>query len=114
MALNDAGLVLAANAVDTGITHMQLHSTNVGGSWGSNSVGSRVAVNGSVDSDGDITWTSVAFTGLSASQAIGGVSYWSASSSGTCYGGSATSGDATANAAGEYTLTTVTETGTSS
>lgn len=110
--LNDAGLVVAANAVDAAITHLQLHSTNVGGSWGTNAVGSRVAVNGTVDSDGDITWTSVAFTGLGASQAIGGVSYWSASSGGTNYGGSATSGDATANAAGEYTITTLTETGT--
>jgi hypothetical protein len=112
MALNDAALVLAANAVDTAITHMQLHSTNVGGSWGTGAVGSRVAVNGSVDADGDITWTSVAFTGLSANQAVGGVSYWSASTSGTNYGGAATTGDATANSAGEYTLTTVTETST--
>ena len=112
--LNDAGLVVAANAVDTAITHMQLHSTNVGGSWGTNAVGSRVAVNGTVDADGDITWTGIAFTGLTASQAIGGISYWSASSAGTNYGGSATSGDATANSAGEYTVTSVTETGTAS
>lgn len=114
MALNDAALVIAANAVDGAITHMQLHSTNVGGSWGTNAVGSRVAVNGTVDGDGDITWSNVAFTGLTANQAIGGVSYWSASSSGTNYGGSATTGDATANAAGEYTLTTVTESSTAS
>lgn len=112
--LNDAGVVLAANAVDTAITHMQLHSTNVGGSWGTNAVGSRVAVNGSVDADGDITWTNIAFTGLTANQAIGGVSYWSASTGGTNYGGSATSGDATANSAGEYTLTSVTENTTAS
>lgn len=109
MALNDAALVLAANAVDTAITHMQLHSTNVGGAWATNAVGSRVAVNGTVDADGDITWTTVAFTGLTANQAIGGVSYWTASTAGTNYGGSATAGDATANSAGEYTLTTVTE-----
>jgi hypothetical protein len=109
MALNDAALVLAANAVDAVIAYMQLHSTNVGGSWGTNAVGSRVAVNGTVDADGDITWTSVAFTGLTANQAVGGVSYWSASSGGTNYGGSAVTGDATANSAGEYTLTSVAE-----
>lgn len=107
--LNDAATVLAANAVDAAITHMQLHSTNVGGSWGSNAVGARVAVNGTVDGDGDITWTGVAFTGLGANQAIGGVSYWSAPTGGTNYGGSATTGDATANSAGEYSLPTVTE-----
>jgi hypothetical protein len=112
--LNDAALVLAANAVDTAITHMQLHSTNAGPAWSANAVGSRVAVNGTVDGDGDISWTNVAFTGLSANQAIGGVSYWSASSGGTNYGGSATTGDATANSAGEYTLTSVTETSTAS
>lgn len=106
---NDAAVVIAANAVEAVITHMQLHSTNVGGSWGTNAVGSRVAVNGTVDADGDITWSNVAFAGLTANQAIGGVSYWSASSGGTNYGGSATSGDATANSAGEYTLTSVTE-----
>lgn len=107
--LNDAAVVVGSNAIDGVISHMQLHSTNVGGSWGTNAVGSRVAVNGTVDGDGDITWTNVAFTGLSANQAIGGVSYWSASSGGTNYGGSATTGDATANSAGEYTLTSVTE-----
>ena len=114
MALNDAALVLAANAVDTAITHMQLHSSNVGGTWSSGAVGSRVAVNGTVDADGDITWTNVAFTGLTANQAVGGVSYWSASTGGTNYGGSAVTGDATANAAGAYTLTSVTETSTAS
>lgn len=112
--LNDACLTVGATAMKNAITHMQLHSTNVGGSWGTNAVGSRVAVSGSVDADGDITWTSVAFTGLTASQAVGGVSYWTASSGGTNYGGSAVTGDATANSAGEYTLSTVTETGTSS
>jgi len=110
MALNDAALVLAANAVDTAITHMQLHSS--GTNPAANAVGSRVAVNGTVDADGDITWTNVAFTGLSASQAVASVSYWSASTSGTAYGISALSGDATANAAGEYTVTSVTETST--
>jgi hypothetical protein len=112
--LNDAATVVGSTAVKNVITHMQLHSTNVGGAWGTNAVGSRVAVSGSVDADGDITWTNVAFTGLSANQAIGGVSYWSASSGGTNYGGSATSGDATANSAGEYTLTLVSENTTAS
>jgi hypothetical protein len=112
--LNDAAVVIGSNAIDAAITHFQLHSTNVGGSWGTNAVGSRVAVNGTVDADGDITWTTVNFTGLTANQAIGGVSYWSASTAGTNYGGAATSGDATANSAGEYTLTLVSENTTAS
>jgi hypothetical protein len=112
--LNDAAVVIGSNAIDTAITHMQLHSTNVGGAWGTNAVGSRVAVNGTVDADGDITWANVAFTGLAANQAIGGVSYWSASTGGTNYGGSAVTGDATANSAGEYTLVSVAENTTAS
>jgi hypothetical protein len=114
MALNDAALVLAANAVDGAITHMQLHSGARGAAGTTNQVGSRVAVNGSVDADGDITWTNVAFTGLTANQAVAEVSYWSASTGGTYYGGAALTGDATANAAGEYTVTSVTETSTAS
>lgn len=110
MALNDAALVLAANAVDGVISHFQLYSaaTNAGGT--TNAVGSRVAVNGTVDADGDITWTNTAFTGLTANQAVHSVGYWTASSSGTFYGVSVLSGDATANSAGEFTVTTVTET----
>lgn len=114
MALNDAALTTGATAIEAEITHMQLHDSNVGGSWGTGAVGSRVAVSGSVDSDGDITWSNIAFTGLGASQAIGGISYWTASSGGSNRGGSAVTGDATANAAGEYTVTSVTETGTAS
>lgn len=122
MALNDAALVLAANAVDTAITHMQLHSGARGASGTTNALGTRVAVNGTVDGDGDITWTSVAFSGLAANQAVAEVSYWNGAgtgtpaSGGTYYGGATLTGgsDTTANAAGEYTLTTVTETSTAS
>ena len=112
--LNDAALVVAANAVDTAITHMQLHSGARGAAGTTNAVGSRVAVNGTVDGDGDITWTNVAFTGLAANQTVTEVSYWSAASGGTYYGGATLSGDTAANAAGEYTVTQVTETSTAS
>lgn len=114
MAFNNTAMNTGGTAIKNAITHMQLHSTNVGGSWGTNAVGTRVAVSGTVAANGTITWTSVAFTGLTANQAIGGVSYWTASSAGTNYGGSAVTGDATANSAGEYTLTTVTETASAS
>lgn len=114
MALADAALVLAANAVDTAITHAQLHSGARGAAGTTNAVGSRVAVNGTVDGDGDITWANIAFTGLSASQAVAEISFWSASSSGTYYAGGTLTGDATANAAGEYTVTDWVETSAAS
>lgn len=120
MALNDAALVLAANAVDVAITHMQLHSSAPGAAGTTGAVGTRVAVNGTVDGDGDITWTNTAFTGLTANQAVTHVSYWNGAgtgtpaSGGTYYGSAALSGDAAANAAGAYTVTSVTETSTAS
>lgn len=110
MALNDAALVLAANAVDTAVTHFQLYSAVTNAAGTTNAIGTRVAVNGTVDGDGDITWTNTAFTGLTANQAVHSVGYWTASSAGTFYGVSVLSGDATANSAGEYTVTSVTET----
>jgi hypothetical protein len=111
MALADAALTTGATAIKNEITHMQLHSTNVGGTWATGAIGTRVAVGtlAAVDSDGDITWTNVAFTGLAANAAVGGISYWTASTGGANRGGAALTGDATANSAGEYTVTTVTE-----
>lgn len=105
--LNDAATVIGANAIETAITHMQLHSAARGGSGTSNVVGTRAAVTGSVDADGDIT-LDASWTGLSASQVVAEVSYWTASSGGTYLGGVAnSSGDATANAAGEFDFTAV-------
>lgn len=114
MALNDAALVVGANAIDAAITHFQLHSGARGAAGTTNQIGTRVAVNGTVDGDGDITWTSTAFTGLTANQAVAEVSYWSAATAGTYYGGATLTGDTTANAAGAYTVTSVTETSTAS
>ncbi|WP_426243660.1 hypothetical protein [Nocardioides sp. LHG3406-4] len=110
---NDAGTVIAANALDTAITHIQAHSGARGAAGTSNVIGSRVAVNGTVDADGDIIWV-VPFTGLGATVSVAEFSYWTASAAGTCVGGSVrTTGDATSNAAGEYTATIV-ETSTAS
>ena len=112
MTLSDAALVIGANAIDTAITHFQLHSGAPGGAGTANVVGTRVAVNGTVDADGDIAWANAAFTGLTANQPVTHVSYWSASSAGTFLGSAALTGDTTANSAGEYTVTSVTETST--
>lgn len=110
--LNDAALVVGANAIDTAITHAQLHSGARGAAGTTNAVGARVAVNGTVDADGDITWSNIAFTGLTANQPVAELSFWSASSGGTYYGGGALTGDTTANSAGEFTVTQWTETST--
>jgi len=112
--LNDAAVVLAANAVDTAITHFQLYSAATNAAGTTNAIGTRVAVNGTVDADGDITWANTAFTGLAANQAVHSVGYWSASSAGNFYGSTVLTGDATANSAGEYTVVSVAENTTAS
>lgn len=110
--LNDPALTVGATAIKNVITHFQLHSATPSAGNTTNTVGSRVASTGSVDADGDITWTGINFTGLTANQTIAGVSYWSASTAGTTYGYAALTGDLAANAAGEYTVSSITETGT--
>lgn len=108
--LNDAGLVVAANAVDAAITHMQLHTGARGaGATANVSSAPRVAVNGTVDADGDITWVDTAFTGGEANGPVAEVSYWTASSGGTNLGGAAVTGDTTFNSAGEFLLESITE-----
>ena len=114
--LSDAVLVVGATAIEAAITHIQLHSGARGASGTTNVIsGSRIAIPaGSVDADGDISWSDIDWTGLTPNQAVAEYSFWSASSGGTYYGGGAATGDATANSAGEYTLTSVTESQTSS
>ncbi len=114
MAFNDAALVIAATAIEDAITHMSLHTTGAVTSSANESAAGRVAVTGSVDGDGDITWSDVEFTGGTASGPVVRVGYWSASTAGTYLGGALLSGDQAFNAAGEYTVTSVTETGTAS
>lgn len=115
MALNDAALVVGSNAIDTAIAFMQLHSGARGAAGTTNvTTAARVAVNGTVDADGDITWTNVSFSGGAANGTVAEVSYWSASTAGTYYGGSTITGDTSFNAAGEFVLTSVTETSTAS
>jgi hypothetical protein len=107
--LNDAALVLAANAVDTAITHLQLFSAATNATGTTNAVGARQPVNGTVDADGDITWTGVNFTGLTANQAVHSVGYFTAITAGTFYGSTVLTGDLSANSAGEYTITSLAE-----
>lgn len=118
MTLSDATLTVGATAMLGAITHFQLHSADPGASGTTSPLGTRVANTGSVDGDGDITWTNIPFTGLTANQAVPWISYWNAAGTGnpatggTFRGKQQLTGDATTNSAGEYTVTTLTETGT--
>jgi hypothetical protein len=107
MALNEAALNAAINGLKTAAPYLSLHSATPDAA-GSNAVGTRVAASWGTASNGDIVATNVAFTGLPASGSIVAVGLWSASSSGTYYGHLTLTGDTSANAAGEYTITSIT------
>lgn len=123
MALAAATVTIAATAIRDSITHFQLHSAAPGASGTTSPLGTRVANTGTV-SGSVITWSNIAFStatsGLAANQTVTHVSYWSGPGTGSpatgaiFRGSSILSGDGTANAAGDYTVTTITETGSAS
>lgn len=114
MPVTDVGLTLMANALDAAITHMQLHSGAPGATGTTNQIGTRVACAFTSDADGDLTLdATVNFTGLTANGAVQYASLWSASTGGNCHATQALTGDATANAAGEYSVTALTINSTS-
>lgn len=114
--LADATLTIGATAMRDAITHFQLHSADPGSAGTTSPLKTRVANTGSV-SGKVVTWTNIAFTGLAANQAVSWVSAWSSAGTGdpatggTFRGKWQLTGDSTANSAGEYTVTTITETG---
>jgi len=115
MPLDDAALQDAGNAIDAGISHMRLHSADPGSGETSALGSGRIACAFTSDADGDLTLdATVNFTGLGAGATVAYVTLWSASTSGTRKGKFAVTGDSTANAAGEYSITGLTITGTAS
>jgi hypothetical protein len=113
MAFVDATLKVGADAIAARITHVQLHTTGAVTSSANEATSSRQAVTWSVDSDADLTAGPINFTGGASSGPVVRVGYWTASTSGTYCGGVLLTGDATFNSSGEYTVDSITETGTS-
>lgn len=95
-------MTLRADGIEALITHLQLHNGAPGAGYTANVVGPRVAATGEVGGNNTITKVG-GWSGLTANQPVTHVSYWTASSGGTCLGGNATTGgDTAANAAGNY------------
>ncbi len=111
---NDPMLVELGNRANALITHFQLYSAATDAAGTLNAVGARQPKTGTVDADGDITWSNIAFTGLAANQAIHSVGYFSALTAGVFYGSQVLGGDLAANSAGEYNITSLVENGTAS
>ena len=111
---NDTLLNVGAAAMQAAATHAALYTAEPNAAGTTNTTtASRQAVTWITAANGDMVVTAdAAFTGGAASGACTHVSLWSASSAGTHYGYFALTGDQTFNAAGEYTLTGITVTGT--
>lgn len=115
MALTDGTLNALGTELASLALYVSLHTADPGTTGANESSAARVSVTFSVDADGDLTIPStLSFTGGAASGACTHVGLWSASVAGTFRGGFALSGDTTFNAAGEYDVTALTITGTTS
>lgn len=107
MAFTNTALNKATDAITNG-AYLSLHSADPG-TTGASLVGTRqLASFPAASGSGDATVTNKNFTGLAANQAVTYVGLWDAASAGNFLGGFALTGDQSANAAGAYTVTSLT------
>lgn len=111
--INATGLTSMAAAFATAAPFLSLHTTGAVTVSTGESTAARVAASW-VNTSGVLSITGKSFTGGAASGPCIRVGYWSASTAGTYYGGALLTGDQTFNAAGAYTVNTLTETPSSS
>ena len=115
MAFNDAALNTGGDAMAAAYPWIALHTSGtVADSTNESNAGRLAAGWSAATSGGNISSGPHEFTGGTADGAVVRVGYWSAETGGEYGGGSLLSGDQQFNAAGEYTVTEITETGSSS
>lgn len=113
MALNDALLNVGAAAMQSAAAYVSIHTALPNAAGSNESTAARQPITWDAAANGDMVATAdVAFTGGAASGPATYVGFWSAATAGTFYGSLPLTGDQAFNAAGEYTLTGVTVTGT--
>lgn len=119
MALNDALLNIGCTAMQGAATHAGIHTAQPDATGSNPANSARQAITWVTAANGDMVATQdIAFTGGTASGAATHLGFWSAAGTGTpptggtFYGWLALTGDQTFNAAGEYTVTGITITGT--
>lgn len=113
MALNDTILNIGAAAMQTAMTHAQIHTAQPNASGSNEATSAREAITWEAAANGDmIATTDIAFTGGASSGAATHIGFWSAGAGGTFYGWQVLTGDQTFNAAGEYTVTGISIPGT--
>lgn len=113
MALNDTILNIGNAAAQTAMTHLAIHTAQPDATGSNQSAAARQAITWVTAANGDMVATvDLNFTGGASSGAATHVGFWSALTTGTFYGWLPLTGDQTFNAAGEYTVTGITITGT--
>lgn len=106
----DVALNVGADAIAAAYPYLSIHTTGAVTSSANESTAARVAASWPGAATGDLAIVvGKDFTGGAASGAAVRVGYWSAVTGGTYGGGSLLTGDQTFNAAGEYTVTGITE-----
>lgn len=112
--LNDALLTIGAAAMQAAATHGSIHTAEPDGTGSNQSAAARQVISWETAANGDMILTvDEQYTGGAASGPATHVGLWSALTAGTFYGYFALDGDQTFNAAGEYTLTSITILGSS-
>jgi hypothetical protein len=107
---NDTALNVGASAIAAAYPYLSLHTTGPVSSSTSESTAARVAASWPAPSGGDLAIVvGKAFTGGTPSGPVVRVGYWSLATGGTYGGGALLTGDQAFNAAGEYTITGITE-----
>ena len=116
MALNDAALNIGNAAIQTAIVALAIHTAEPNASGSNESAADRQVITWVTAANGDLVATvDLPFTGGAASGAATHAGFWSQEADGgTFYGWQLLTGDQTFNAAGEYTVTGITITGTAS
>ena len=115
MALNDTILNVGNAAAQSAMTHLQIHTAQPNASGSNEATSARQSITWETAANGDMVATvDIPFTGGASGGPATHVGFWSAATAGTFYGWLALSGDTTFNAAGEYTVTGITITGTAS
>lgn len=119
MALSNGAMIVAANALRAGITHLHLHTGDpgAGGTANQSSAAIEAVTWAAATANGDFNISAtINFTGGAASGVCTYVTGWSAvGGPGTAnhMGTWALTGDQTFNAAGEYSLTSLAQDGAS-